>query len=56
MGTMYFGLVADREAVPDVDVIAGHLNDALAELIKAADVRPKTAAARPKKKAASAKK
>ncbi|MBA3654447.1 MAG: wax ester/triacylglycerol synthase family O-acyltransferase [Actinobacteria bacterium] len=36
MGSMFFGLNADRDAVPEVDRIAAYLNDALAELVKAA--------------------
>jgi WS/DGAT/MGAT family acyltransferase len=36
MGTMYFGLVGCREVVPDVGVIAAHVDDALDELRKAA--------------------
>jgi WS/DGAT/MGAT family acyltransferase len=31
-GTMHYGLNADRDAMPDVDVLAGSLVDALAEL------------------------
>jgi WS/DGAT/MGAT family acyltransferase len=37
MGTVYFGLVADRDAVPQVGDIAGHIDGALSELKKAAD-------------------
>jgi hypothetical protein len=37
MGAMYFGLNADHDAVPDVDDIANYLNDALGELLKAAN-------------------
>ncbi len=44
MGSMFFGLNADRDAVPDVDSIAAHINDALAELVKTAE------SGRPKKK------
>jgi hypothetical protein len=36
MGTMCFGLVADRDAVDDVWVVADALEDALSELKKAA--------------------
>lgn len=32
-GRMFFGIVADREAVPDVDVLAQCIEDALAELV-----------------------
>ena len=32
-GTVFFGIVADREAVPDVDVLAQCIEDALAELV-----------------------
>lgn len=35
-GRVYFGLVACRETVPGVAVIAGHIPEALAELVKAA--------------------
>jgi hypothetical protein len=31
-GAMHYGLNADRDAVPDVDVLAASLVDALAEL------------------------
>jgi diacylglycerol O-acyltransferase len=37
MGRMYFGLVACWETVPQVEKIAAYINDALAELRKAAD-------------------
>ena len=37
MGSMYFGLNADHDAVPDVDDIASYINDALGELMKAAN-------------------
>jgi hypothetical protein len=37
MGSVYFGLVADRDAVPEVWDIARHVDDALVELKKAAD-------------------
>jgi hypothetical protein len=36
LGSMFFGLVADRELVPDVNNIAHYLNDGLEELKKAA--------------------
>jgi len=49
MGSMFFGLNADRDAVPDVDAIAGHLGDALTELLKAADTGPKKKASSSKK-------
>ena len=35
-GGMHYGLTADRDALPDVDVLAGALVDALAELVAAA--------------------
>ena len=35
-GGMHYGLTADRDALPDVDVLAGALTDALAELVAAA--------------------
>ena len=35
-GGMHYGLNADRDAVPDVDVLAGALDEALAELVGAA--------------------
>jgi diacylglycerol O-acyltransferase len=34
-GGMHFGLIADRELVPDVDAMAGYLEDELAVLLKA---------------------
>ena len=40
MGSMYFGIVVGREAVPHVWNIAHHVNDALAELKKAAEQVP----------------
>ncbi len=46
MGSMYFGLVAGREAVPAVDAISGYIADALEELKKPAD-RAVAAANRP---------
>jgi hypothetical protein len=56
MGSMFFGLNADREAVPDVDAIAGHITDALGELLKVANGGAKKVASRAtKKKTASAK-
>jgi hypothetical protein len=36
MGTLYFGLVACRDALPEVWDVAGYLDDALNELSKAA--------------------
>jgi WS/DGAT/MGAT family acyltransferase len=35
-GGMHYGLNADRDALPDVDVLAGALTEALAELVAAA--------------------
>ena len=35
-GGMHYGLTADRDALPDVDVLAAALTDALAELVAAA--------------------
>src|SRR3954454_2793498 len=32
-GKMFFGLIADRELVPDLDVMAGYLVDELEELL-----------------------
>ncbi|HMC79994.1 MAG TPA: wax ester/triacylglycerol synthase family O-acyltransferase [Acidimicrobiia bacterium] len=40
MGSMYFGIVVGREAVPRVWNIAHHVNEALAELKKAAEQVP----------------
>ena len=37
MGSMYFGLVAGRDAVPDVWDLAHGINQSLDELKKAAD-------------------
>ncbi len=34
-GNMHYGLNADRDAMPDVDVLAGAMTDALAELVAA---------------------
>jgi hypothetical protein len=35
-GVMDFGIMVDRDAVPDVDVFIGHLRDAEADLLAAA--------------------
>ncbi len=35
-GAVTYGLLADADAVPDLPVLAGHLQDSLAELVKAA--------------------
>ena len=35
-GAVTYGLLADADAVPDLPVLAGHLRDTLAELVKAA--------------------
>jgi hypothetical protein len=37
-GGVHYGLNADRDAMPDVDVLAGALTDALAELVAAVGV------------------
>jgi diacylglycerol O-acyltransferase len=37
-GTMYFGLIAGRTAVPDLDLLTSYLDDALRELADAAGV------------------
>lgn len=39
-GGLYYGLNADRDALPDVDVLANALTDALAELVAAAGAEP----------------
>jgi diacylglycerol O-acyltransferase / wax synthase len=58
-GTMYFGLVACRELMPDLDVLAGYLRSELDEMLAAvasaaapAKAAPPTAA-RPKRRATS---
>ena len=38
-GKVFFGIVADRDAVPDVDVLAQCIEDALAELVVSVDDR-----------------
>jgi diacylglycerol O-acyltransferase len=38
-GTVFFGLVADRDAVPDADVLAQCINDALVELVETVGTR-----------------
>ncbi|MFC5677780.1 WS/DGAT/MGAT family O-acyltransferase [Aeromicrobium endophyticum] len=38
-GQVFFGIVADREAIPDVDVLAQCIEDALAELVTSVDDR-----------------
>ena len=35
-GAVTYGLLADADAVPDLPVLAGHLRDCLAELVKTA--------------------
>ena len=37
-GTMYFGLIAGRTAVPDLDVLTAYLDDAFMELAEATGV------------------
>jgi hypothetical protein len=37
LGQLHFGLIACRELVPDVDVLAGYLSDELDILAEAAD-------------------
>ncbi len=54
-GNVYFGLTGDRDAVPDLDVLAQCLMESLEELVdSASDSRPR--APRGRKKAAPAKK
>jgi hypothetical protein len=50
MGSVYFGLVADRDAVPQVWDIARNVDTALVELKKAAD----QTSAKPKAKSKAA--
>jgi diacylglycerol O-acyltransferase len=38
-GQVFFGIVADRDAVPDVDVLAQCIDDALVELVESVDGR-----------------
>lgn len=38
-GKVFFGIVADRDAVPDVEVLAQCIDDALVELVESADGR-----------------
>jgi diacylglycerol O-acyltransferase len=38
-GQVFFGIVADRDAVPDVDVLAQCIEDALAELVESVEDR-----------------
>lgn len=38
-GRVFFGIVADRDAVPDVDVLAQCIEDALAELVETVSAR-----------------
>jgi hypothetical protein len=33
-GGVYYGLLADRDAMPDVDVLATSIEDALSELVE----------------------
>jgi len=39
-GTMYFGLIADRTAVPDLDVLTSYLDDAYLELAEVTGTSP----------------
>ncbi|MET0973167.1 MAG: wax ester/triacylglycerol synthase family O-acyltransferase [Thermoleophilaceae bacterium] len=61
-GKVDFGLLADYDAMPDLDVLGGYLEDSLAELLKAARKKSASAArangskkAAPKKASGSAK-
>ena len=38
-GTVFFGLVADRDAVPDADVLAQCIDEALVELVETVGTR-----------------
>jgi diacylglycerol O-acyltransferase len=38
-GKVFFGLVADRDAVPDADVLAQCIEEALLELVETGDPR-----------------
>ena len=38
-GKVFFGIVADREAIPDVDVLAQCVEEALAELVESVEER-----------------
>jgi WS/DGAT/MGAT family acyltransferase len=57
MGTVYFGLMACRELVPQVDDIAHYINEALEELLKAsgaaAPAAPRPAVVKPRPAATS---
>lgn len=59
-GGVYFGLNADRDAMPDVDVLAQCIDDAASELAEASHPRrrtpPRSLAAAPRKSAASRRK
>lgn len=48
MGTVNFGLLACREVAPDIDALAGYLDEATSELLKAAGERGAGAPARRK--------
>jgi diacylglycerol O-acyltransferase / wax synthase len=39
LGQLHFGLLACRELVPDIEILAGYLVDELELLLKAADTR-----------------
>jgi diacylglycerol O-acyltransferase / wax synthase len=53
MGTMFFGLLACPEVVPDIWDLAAHMNEALNELTKAAEAVGKPARRAPAHKAAA---
>jgi len=36
-GALYFGITADRDSTPDVDVLIAGIEDGLRELVKAAE-------------------
>jgi diacylglycerol O-acyltransferase len=38
-GRVFYGITADREAVPDVDVLAQCIEDALAELVETTNTK-----------------
>src|SRR3954447_3092819 len=48
-GSLGFGLLADYDALPDLDAIAGHLEASIGELERAAGVSPAPAPRRPRR-------
>ena len=51
-GSVFYGITADRDALPDVDVLAQCLTEALDELVDTVTTRPRAPRGRRKRKKA----